>query len=103
MQRSDQFDVEAAKTTARKPAAMVRGVCLLANLPSKNTLTTTQQHLLTHHDLNGQQRLPWCPTPSAATYNADCGMRQHRKWGTMAAVGWWWPPWSMGHGLDSFS
>jgi hypothetical protein len=38
---------------------------LLANLPSKNTLTTTQQCLLLHRDLNGRQRLPWCPTRGA--------------------------------------
>jgi hypothetical protein len=45
-------------------------VCLLANLPSKNTLTTTQQHMLTHPDQNGQQWPSWCPTPGASIYNS---------------------------------
>jgi hypothetical protein len=47
------------------------GACLLANLPSKNMLTTTQQGLSTHRDLNGQQQLPWCPTFGAAAYNSQ--------------------------------
>jgi hypothetical protein len=32
------------------------GACLLANLPSKSTLTTTQQRLLTRRDLIGRRR-----------------------------------------------
>ncbi len=47
------------------------GACLLANLPSKNMLTTTQQRLLTRSDIIGRQRLPWCSTPLAATYNSQ--------------------------------
>ncbi len=66
-QRSDLFGMEGAKMTARKPATMAGGVCLLAILPSKNTLPTTQQRLSTRRDLNGRQRPPWCPTPGAAT------------------------------------
>jgi hypothetical protein len=27
---------------------------------------------------------------------ADCQMRWSREWGTMAAIGQWRPPWSMG-------
>ena len=46
------------------------GVCLLANLPSKNTLTTTQQRLSTRRDQNGRQWPPWCPTPGAGAYNS---------------------------------
>ena len=46
------------------------GACLLANLPSKNTLTTTQQCLLTCRDLNGRQRPQWCPTCGAAAINS---------------------------------
>ena len=54
----------------RSRPSWLMGVCLLANLPSKNTLTTTQQHLSMCHDLNGRQQPPWCPTPSAGTYNS---------------------------------
>jgi hypothetical protein len=46
------------------------GACLLANLPSKNTLTTTQNRLLTSRDQNGRQWLPWCPTSGAGAYNS---------------------------------
>ncbi len=49
----------------------LEGGCSLANLPSKNTLTTTQQRLSTRRDLNGQQRLPWCPICGAAAYNSQ--------------------------------
>ncbi len=49
----------------------LEGGCLLANLPSKNTLTTTQQGLSTRRDLNGRQRLPWCPTRGTAAYNSQ--------------------------------
>ena len=48
-------------------------VCLLANLPSKKTPTTTQQRLSTCCDQNGQQRPPWCPTSNAGTYNSCPG------------------------------
>ena len=46
------------------------GACLLANLPSKNMLTTTQLHLSMRRDQNGWQRPPWCPTPGAGAYNS---------------------------------
>jgi len=42
------------------------GAFMLANLPSKNTLTTTQQRLLMRHDLNGRQQPPWGPTRGTA-------------------------------------
>jgi hypothetical protein len=93
MQRSNQFSVEAAKTTDQKPATMVGGcVFTLANLPSKNTLTTTQQRLLTRRDLNGQQQPPWCPTLGAATYNS------HPEWWLIVVCGGAgseapWQPW----------
>ena len=44
--------------------------CLLAYLPSKTTLTTTQLRLSTHRDQNGRQWPPWCPTPGAGAYNS---------------------------------
>jgi hypothetical protein len=44
------------------------GACLLADLPSKNTLTTTQLRLSTRRDQNGRQRPPWCPTPGTGAY-----------------------------------
>ena len=69
---------EATDSAWRVPRQQLRsqppwsgGACLLANLPSKNTLTTPQQRLLTRRDLNGWQRLPWCPTLGAATYNSQ--------------------------------
>ncbi len=52
-----------------RPPWLVGGYSL-ANLPSKNTLTTTQQRLLTHRDQNGRQQPPWCPTHSAGAYNS---------------------------------
>ncbi len=52
-----------------RPSWLV-GACLLAYLPSKNTLTTTQLQLSTCRDQNGQQWLPWCPTPGAGAYNS---------------------------------
>jgi hypothetical protein len=52
-----------------RPSWLV-GACLLANLPSKNTLTTTQLRLSTRCDQNGGQWPPWCPTPSAGAYNS---------------------------------
>jgi len=65
---------EAADSARRLPRQMLGsrlpwlvGAFLLANLPSKNTLTTAQQHLSTRHDLNGRQQPPWCPTRGAAT------------------------------------
>ena len=52
-----------------RPSWLV-GACLLANLPNKNTLTTTQLRLLKRRDQNGRQRPPWCPTPGAGAYNS---------------------------------
>ncbi len=52
-----------------RPSWLV-GVCLLANLPSKNMLPTTQLRLLTCRDQNGRQWPPWCPTPGAGAYNS---------------------------------
>ncbi len=46
------------------------GVCLLANLPSKNTRTTLQLRLLMRCNQNGQQRPPWCPSTRAGAYNS---------------------------------
>ena len=46
------------------------GACLLANLPSKNTLTTTQQRLSTRRDQNGRQWPPWCPNSCTGAYNS---------------------------------
>ncbi len=45
-------------------------VCLLANLSSKNTLTTTQLRMSTRRNQNGRQWPPWCPTSSAGAYNS---------------------------------
>ena len=52
-----------------RPSWLV-GACSLANLPSKNMLTSTQLRLLTRRDQNGGQRQPWCPTPGARAYNS---------------------------------
>ena len=46
------------------------GACSLANLPNKSTCHNNAQCLSTHHDLNGQQRPPWCPTPGTAAGNS---------------------------------
>ena len=48
------------------------GACSLANLPSKNThtITTTQLHLPTRRNRNGQQQPPWCPTSGTSAYNS---------------------------------
>ena len=46
------------------------GACSLANLPSKNTLTTTQLRLSTRRNQNGRQRPPWCPSTRAGAYNS---------------------------------
>ncbi len=47
--------------------------CLPGTLPyiflHRTQLTTTPQRPSTHCDLNGQQRLPWCPTPNADAHN----------------------------------
>ncbi len=89
----------------RSQPSWLVGACLLANLPSKNTLTTTQLHLSTRHDQNGRQWPPWCPTSGAGTYNSrpkcwlivvcggagseapwrpwDDGDRHGRRWGTV--------------------
>jgi hypothetical protein len=83
-----------------RPPRLV-GVYLLANLPSKNTLTTTQQHLSTRRDQNGQQRPPWCPTPGAGAYNYHpecwlivvCGGAGSEApgwpWDNSSSHGWW--------------
>ncbi len=77
------------------------GACSLANLPSKNTLTTTQQRLSTRCDLIGQQRLPWCPTPGTTAYYSQpacwlivaCGSTRSgapwRLWADDGHHGWW--------------
>ncbi len=52
-----------------RPSWLV-GACLLANLPRKNMLTTTQLCLSTCCDQNGGQWPPWCPTPSAGACNS---------------------------------
>ena len=52
-----------------RPSWLV-GVCLLANLPSKNTFTTTQLRLSMRRDQNCKQQPPWRPTPGAGTYNS---------------------------------
>jgi len=44
------------------------GVCLLANLPSKNTRHNNSQCLSTRRDQNGRQWPPWCPTSGASAY-----------------------------------
>jgi len=46
------------------------GACSLANLPSKNTLTTLQLRLSTRRNQNGRQRPPWCPSTRAGAYNS---------------------------------
>ena len=46
------------------------GAYSLANLPSKNTLTTTQLRLSTRRNQNGRQRPPWCPSTRAGAYNS---------------------------------
>ncbi len=78
-QHNDQFGKEAAKPTAPMPKGM-----LTATLSGKHRrlrgmlpyiflhwtqLTTTRQHPSTRRDLNGQQRLPWRPTPNADAHN----------------------------------
>jgi hypothetical protein len=79
-----------------RPSWLV-GACLLANLPSKNTLTTTQLRLSTRRDQNGRQWPPWCPSPGAGTYNSrpECwlivvcggaGVRHHGGRGTTATA-----------------
>ena len=62
------------------------GAFSLANLPRKNTLTTTQQHLSMRRDLNGRQRPPWCPPHTwcrrikqSPRMLADCHMRRCRE------------------------
>jgi len=70
MRRSDKFGVEAAETMAQKPAAMVGGCVFTSYLPNKSTCHNNAQCLSTHHDLNGQQRPPWCPTPGTAADNS---------------------------------
>jgi hypothetical protein len=84
-----------------RPSWLV-GVCLLANLPRKNTLATTQLFLLTHRDQNGQQQPPWCPTPGTGAYNSHlecrwlivvCGgagsVAPWRPWDDGDRHGWW--------------
>ncbi len=71
--------IEATNLVWRLPRRRLRslptwsgGACLLANLPSKNMLTTTQQCLSTRLDLLiGQQQPPWCLTPCAAANNSQ--------------------------------
>jgi hypothetical protein len=77
--------------------------CLLANLSSKNTLTTTQLQLLTRCDQNGGQWPPWRPTPSAGAYNSHPECWLIVVCGGMAAVGRRRPPWLVGYGLANFS
>jgi hypothetical protein len=40
-------------------------------IPSKNPCHNNQQCPLRHCDLNGPQRLPWCPTPGAFADNSS--------------------------------
>ena len=85
------------------------GACLLANLPSKNMLTTTQQRLSTRRDQKWPTMAAMVPQflrpriQQSPRMLADCRMRQSRELGTMAAVGRRWLPWSVGYGLASFS
>jgi hypothetical protein len=61
----------------------------------RTQLTRTPQRPPTCRDLNGQQRLPWCPTPNADAHNGHpvcwlivvCGG---------AGSGAPWPPWDDG-------
>jgi hypothetical protein len=69
--------------------------CLLANLTSKNTLTTTQKCLSTRCDLNGQQRQPWCPTPGSTAHNSKPACWMIFVCGD-ARRGAPWQPWDKG-------
>jgi hypothetical protein len=44
-----------------------------------------------------------CHTEQSTSMLADCRMQRRREWGTMGAVGQLPPPWSVGHGLASFT
>jgi hypothetical protein len=79
MQHNDQFGVEVAKLMALMPEGMLivtllgRHCQLPGTLPyiflCRTQLTTTPQRLSLGHNLNGQQRPPWCPTPNANAHN----------------------------------
>jgi hypothetical protein len=67
----------------------------------RTQLTTIPQRPSTRHDLNGQWRLPWCLTPSAAALNGHpacwliivCGGAKigatWRPWDDSNHHGWW--------------
>jgi hypothetical protein len=77
---TNQFGVEAAALMAPTPTRMLvltssEGYHQLPGTQPflflhRSQLTTNPQYWLTCHDLNGRQRLPWCPTPSASTDNS---------------------------------
>ena len=85
----------------RSRSSWLVSACLLANLPSKNTLTTTQLRLLTSRDQNGRQWPPWCPTSGASAFNSHpecwlivvCGGAGSdapcRPWDDGDRHGWW--------------
>jgi hypothetical protein len=78
-QHNDRF----GKETAEPTVLMLEGMLIITlsgkhcqlrgMLPyiflRRTQLTTTPQCPSTSHDLNGQQRPPWCPTPNADAHN----------------------------------
>jgi len=78
------------------------GACLLANLPlAKHTSQqpTTSVDTLWHKLLTTATMVPHSRRrriQQSPIMLADCRMRRHREWGTMAAVGQRQRPWSMG-------
>ncbi len=104
-QHNNRFGKEAAKMMAPMPEGMLivtlsgKHCRLCVMLPyiflRKTQLTTTPQRPLTRHDLIGQQRPPWCPTPDANAHNSHpvcwlivvCG-------GAWSGAKWW--PWDDG-------
>ncbi len=80
MWQNNQFGMEAAALMAPMPTRMLIvtllvGYCWLPGIKlyiflRRSQPTNNPQHPSMHCDLNGQQRLPWCPTPGANTDNS---------------------------------
>ncbi len=107
MQHNNRFGIEAAKPMAPMPEGMLI-VTLLGRhqqLPGtspyiflrRTQLTTTPQCALTHRDLNGRQRPPWCQLPTLMhttvtqyvgwlSYAAAPGVGHHGSRGTMVTA-----------------
>ncbi len=101
LQHNNHFDVEAATPTAPMPtrmliAASLEGYCWLPDTKSyvfliRSQPTTNPQCLSTHCDLNGQQWLPWCPTPSTNPDNSHPEFPQFVVCGGTESGAPWWP------------